>query len=60
LQSPSFRMHQTPQPDYLARRHRESVERGEAASDPAIGRVHRKFAQLYATKLDGEPRPAGR
>lgn len=50
-------MHQTPQ---LARRHRESVERGEAASDPAIGRVHRKFAQLYATKLDGELRPTSR
>ena len=53
-------MHQTPQPDYLARRHRESVERTEAASDPAIGRVHRKFAQLYAARLAGELRPAGR
>lgn len=53
-------MHQTPQRDYLARRHRESVERADAASDPAIGRVHRKFAQLYAAKLDGELCPIGR
>lgn len=39
---------------YFTRRHRESVERAEAATDPAIGRAHREFATRYAAKLDGE------
>lgn len=46
-------MHQTPTQEYLARRHRESVERADIATDPAIGKVHREFAQRYAAKLDG-------
>lgn len=50
-------MHQTPTQDYLARRHRESVERADRATDPAIGRVHREFAQRYAAKLDGDMSP---
>lgn len=47
-------MHQTPTQEYLARRHRESVERANSATDPAIGKVHREFAQRYAAKLDGD------
>ena len=50
-------MPQTPEQDYLARRHRESVERADAASDPAVGKVHREFAQRYAAKLDGDLNP---
>ena len=46
-------MPQTPEQEYLTRRHRESVERASTASDPAIGRIHREFAQRYAAKLDG-------
>ena len=53
-------MHQTPQRHYLARRPRESVERADAASHPALGRVPPTFAQLYAAKLDGELCPIGR
>jgi len=50
-------MHQTPEQEYIARRHRESMDRAEAATDPAIGNVHREFAQRYAAKLDGDLRP---
>jgi hypothetical protein len=45
-------MPQTPEQEYLARRHRKSIERADTAADPAIGRVHRAFAQRYAAKLD--------
>lgn len=55
-------MPQTPEQAYIARRHRESLTRAEAATDPAIGKVHREFAQRYAAKLDGDggPRPVKR
>jgi hypothetical protein len=49
-------MPQTPEQEYIARRHRESMERADIATDPAIGRVHREFAQHYAAKLDGDLR----
>lgn len=50
-------MPQTPEQQYLARRHRESVERADSATDPAIGKVHREFAQRYAARLDGGRNP---
>lgn len=50
-------MNPSPEHIYLARRHRESLKRAEAATDPAIGKVHREFAQRYAAKLNGELRP---
>lgn len=50
-------MPQTPEQEYIARRHRESVERADIATDPAISRVHREFAQRYAARLDGDLRP---
>ena len=37
---------------YFERRQRESLARAEAASDPAVGRIHREFAAHYAAKLD--------
>jgi len=49
-------MPQTPEQEYIERRHRESLERADAASGPAIGKVHREFAQRYAAKLDGDMR----
>jgi hypothetical protein len=57
LQAGAIPMHQTPTQDYFARRHRESVERADRATDPAIGKVHREFAQRYAAKLDGDMSP---
>ncbi len=42
--------------DYLERRHRESRERAEAASDPAVARIHQQFAEQYAKKLERAPR----
>ena len=50
-------MPQTPEQEYLARRHRESVERAGTARDPAIGKVHREFARHYAAKLDHDLSP---
>ena len=50
-------MPQTPEQEYLVRRHRESVERADTGSDPAVGKVQREFAQRYAAKLDGDLRP---
>lgn len=49
-------MPQTPTQEYLARRHRESVKRAAIATDPAVGKVHREFAQRYAAKLDADLR----
>lgn len=42
---------------YFARRHRESVARAEAATDPAVGSIHREFAARYAAKLGTGPNP---
>lgn len=41
---------------YLERRHRESLARAEAATDPMIGNIHREFAARYAAKLEDGPR----
>lgn len=49
-------MIQTPEQIYFTRRHRESVARAEAATDPAIGNIHREFAARYAAKLDDGPK----
>jgi hypothetical protein len=51
----SFQMNQSPEQIYIARRHRESVQRAEAATDPAIGRIHREFAARYAARLEDGP-----
>lgn len=36
---------------YLEQRYRDSLERAERASDPAIARVYREFAAKYAEAL---------
>lgn len=54
-------MTQSPEQIYLERRHRESLARAEAATDPMIGGIHREFAARYAARLDDGARlkPAG-
>ncbi len=37
--------------EYLLRRQRESSERASGASDPALVRVYRDFAEGYARRL---------
>lgn len=37
---------------YLEQRYRDSIERAEKASDPAIARVYREFAEKYAQALN--------
>ena len=49
----------TPEQQYLARRHRESIARADAATDPAIGKTHCEFARRCAAKLDGDLKPIG-
>lgn len=39
--------------EYLERRHRDSLAMAERATDPAIARVHREFADKYARALEG-------
>jgi hypothetical protein len=48
-------MTQSPEQIYLTRRHRESLQRAEAATDLAIGKIHREFAARYAAKLEDGP-----
>ena len=40
--------------EYLQRRREESLARAEQAADPSIAHVHRKFAETYARRLEGE------
>ncbi|WP_213979684.1 hypothetical protein [Sphingomonas sp. dw_22] len=47
-------MPQSADREYLERRHRQSLERARAASDPAIARVHENFAGRYAAALARE------
>lgn len=48
-------MGQSAEREYLERRHRESLEKALAASDPAIARIHRDFAGRYAAALAEQP-----
>jgi hypothetical protein len=37
---------------YLERRRRDSLAAAEAATDPAIARIHRDFAQHYTAAIE--------
>lgn len=40
--------------EYLQRRREESLARAEQAADPAIAHIHRRFAETYASRLEGD------
>ncbi|WP_016747750.1 hypothetical protein [Rhizorhabdus wittichii] len=44
--------------EYFERRHRESLQRADDASDPALAAIYRGFAEHYSNALGGVgPRP---